>query len=374
MHGTGERSLLGAKTIFTCALVALGAACASNDTTVAPAADAGVADGPLPDAGGGGASGKPNTPGKYPLTLDVDGATREFIVYIPEKARGETLVPIVFMLHGTSGTGDEFFDKSQWREVADAQGFLAVFPSALTYCYTQDSNHDGTIAPDEFEVFTKWAAGQLGTDERPLCTAERLAKLMPEKRALADHPLRDDVMFFDAMLDHLGANYSVDMKRVYATGFSNGAEMTGRLANERSNRFAAIGLASSAMSVTPVPQANPITVIFTLGNMDEEQGPRVGGNPVPLTEQQIMQPAFASAYVAPMLTMLQLDKTYTFSSVTVGGKKTSQWLFAKSAVGASNTFRAVVIEDATHEYPNGTNHPIRLAAQLWEAFKPCALP
>lgn len=373
MQRTSVRTRLGATALVFGVLLQAGidGCSSSGGPGASPSTDAGTSDGPGAD---GATGGQPNVPGKYPITIDLDGSKREFIVYVPEKAKGATKVPVVFMLHGTSGSGEDFFGRSQWKEVADAEGLIAVFPTALTYCYLQDSNHDGTIGPDELEVFTKWAAGQLGTAERPQCGPDRLAKLSPDKRALADHPLRDDVKFFDTMIDYLNANHSVDPKRVYASGFSNGAEMTGRLANDRPNRFAAIALASSAMSVAPVAQTNPITVVFTLGSVDEEQGPRVGGNPVPLAESQITNPAFASSYVAPMLTMLQLDKSYTYSTPTVAGKKTGQWLFAKSTIGKTNTFRAVVIEDVAHEYPNGMNHPVRLAPLLWDVFKTTSLP
>ena len=48
--------------------------------------------------------------GKIRYTTVVDGITREYIVHVPEKYKGDIAVPLVFMLHGTSGSGDEFYE------------------------------------------------------------------------------------------------------------------------------------------------------------------------------------------------------------------------------------------------------------------------
>jgi poly(3-hydroxybutyrate) depolymerase len=44
------------------------------------------------------------------------------------------------------------------------------------------------------------------------------------------------------MIDVLKRNYAVDEDRFYATGFSNGAQFTGRLAAQMSDVFAAFAL------------------------------------------------------------------------------------------------------------------------------------
>ena len=301
--------------------------------------------------------------------------SREVIVYVPEKARGTTPVPVVFMLHGTAQTGEQFFEISQWKELADEQGIIAVFPTALTYCHYDDDNHDGVFPPSERVVVTKWASGKLGGTTRPLCTAEEVAALAPDKRALADHPLEDDVKFIDTILDLLSASYAVDAKRIYASGFSNGAEMTGRLAAERSNRFAAIGCAASVLSVDPPPLDAPVSVVFSVGEDDPKMGDLMDASPIPLTESLITtNTKFANGFVRPFLTLGKLDQEYTYSAPTIAGMKTSQFFFTKSLAGRKNTFRAVIIEKAIHEYPNGINHPIRIAAALWEFFKLEALP
>ena len=50
----------------------------------------------------------------------------------------------------------------------------------------------------------------------------------------------DDVAFTEALIREIGAKYPVDSKRIYATGFSNGGQMSYRVALELSQRIAAI--------------------------------------------------------------------------------------------------------------------------------------
>ena len=48
--------------------------------------------------------------------------------------------------------------------------------------------------------------------------------------------------------------------------------------------------------------------------------------------------------------------------------------FRDIAVGAQNVFIVFVIEDATHQYPNGVNHPVVMTDLLWPIFSRYTLP
>ena len=64
------------------------------------------------------------------------GRLREYLVYVPQKAkaaaqRGEN-VPLVFSMHGANMTMySDVRLLSRWWEVADEEGFIAVFPTGL---------------------------------------------------------------------------------------------------------------------------------------------------------------------------------------------------------------------------------------------------
>ncbi len=78
------------------------------------------------------------------LQPDVNGQQRDTIVYVSWRARQVAQAPVVFMLHGTDGNGGEFYNRSGWREKADAEGLIAIFPSALRHCYFQQDGPGGT--------------------------------------------------------------------------------------------------------------------------------------------------------------------------------------------------------------------------------------
>ena len=339
------------------------------DTGTTDGGDSGAPDGG--DSGGDASPAPTNVPGKYVHTVDLEGSKREYIVYVPEKARGTTRVPVVFMFHGTSGDGEKFYAISHWKETADAQGFVAVFPSALTYCLSEDDNGDGDFTdPGERKVTTKWSAGKLGDPAvMPLCSAADLAALPAPQRALADHPLRDDIAFVKAMLDHLATGYATDAKRIYASGFSNGGQMTSRLAVDMSDRFAALAAHAGPMWTDPKP-ARPLTFYFSVGSLDDRFLAYLGGASIPLAESTMTSPLF-TVITSDYLKQEQLAATYVYDKPRAD---VARWTWSTSTVGAKNKFVSALLENCTHEYPNGKNHPIVMADVLWELFAKESLP
>jgi polyhydroxybutyrate depolymerase len=79
----------------------------------------------------------------------------------------------------------------------------------------------------------------------------------------------DDVAFFNALIDQLSKDYSVDQQRIYAIGISNGGFMVQRLACQLSNRIAAVcSIAASRLENMPYSPATPIPIMFVLGTAD----------------------------------------------------------------------------------------------------------
>ena len=89
--------------------------------------------------------------------LSVDGYPREFFQYVPASAAAApgTPVPMVMMFHGSSGNGYQFSRISGWKEKADAEGFVALFPTGLEYFVTEDGKNRWS---------TKWNAYSLAAD------------------------------------------------------------------------------------------------------------------------------------------------------------------------------------------------------------------
>jgi len=283
-------------------------------------------------------------------------------------------VPVVFMIHGTSGSGEKFYNISGWREKADAEGFIAVFPSALSYCLGDDEDYDHVVEADEFKVTTKWAAGALGTASMPLCTDAQIAGLSATRQAsIESRRVRDDVAFFDAILASIEAELPVDPRRLYVSGFSNGAQMSGRLLMERSSTFAAFAMAAGGPSV-PGPAARPAPVVFSVGSMDDGFRTAIGVSELPL-DASLASLAPLNALVGTVTSAVQLDPTrYTFATGPVRGKTVSTFTYSRSLIGAGNQLVVAVVEDATHQYSNGENHPVVMTDFLWPFFSQYVLP
>ena len=191
----------------------------------------------------------------------VDGATRRFIAYVPATApvTGPRR-PVVFMFHGSSGTGGRFLRISGWREQADATGLVAVFPTGLRYRVLDSGRRS-----------TKWNDGDLAAEvdlgERP-------------RGYPADAPFpADDVGFSDAILTELDAHLRIDRRRIFASGFSNGADFAARLAVERSTviaaaGFSAGGLGAPAAPARPVPMAHDARHRATTASSRRPRSPR----------------------------------------------------------------------------------------------------
>lgn len=140
-------------------------------------------------------------------TLEFDGIERDYILYVPASYSEGNPVPLVFNFHGyTSNAGDQAF-YGNFTRIADKEGFLVVHPQG-----TKDFN-----GINHFNV--DWGNSNV-----------------------------DDVGFTNALIDKIISEYSVDEKRLYSTGFSNGGFMSYKLACELSTRIAAVASVSGTVT------------------------------------------------------------------------------------------------------------------------------
>lgn len=140
-------------------------------------------------------------------------------------------VPLVILLHGSTGTGAEMLRDSHLAETADRHGFVVAAP-------------DGGIAADRGFV---WNIPGVPT----------VTGSMPARGA------RDDVRYLTGLIDRLVATGCVDGARVYATGLSGGGRMTSWLGCVAARRFAAIapvvGLRAGRPLASDVSRPDPAT-------------------------------------------------------------------------------------------------------------------
>ncbi len=175
----------------------------------------------------------PLTPGDHLRSLEVDGRTRSYHVHVPPQYDSKKPTPVVLAYHGALTNGLMMSVFSDLNDKADAAGFLVVYP-----------NGTGTA-----KRMLVWNAGGI-------------------RNKVTDGKL-DDVAFTARVLDDLEAAAAVDVKRVYATGMSNGGMMCYRVAAELSNRIAAIAPVGGTMAIENPHPARPVPVIHFHGTDDK---------------------------------------------------------------------------------------------------------
>jgi polyhydroxybutyrate depolymerase len=134
--------------------------------------------------------------------------------------------PLVVMLHGASGTGEQAEKSYGWDQLADSAHFVVAYPDGVGHTW----NGHGCCG-----------------------------KAMRENV--------DDVGFITAMVGQISAGLPIDKSRVYAAGFSNGGIMSYTLACN-TGIFAAIGPDSATM-LDACTAPHPTSVIHIHGTADK---------------------------------------------------------------------------------------------------------
>lgn len=212
----------------------------------------------------------PLRPGEYRWEGPYDGRTRSLLLYVPASYTGSTPVPVVFVFHGGFGSGAQAAEAYGWREKAEAEGFLAVFPDGVGRVQTWNAVH---------------------------CCGAALEEDV------------DDVGFVRYMVEGLSAVARVDRARVYAAGMSNGGMLSHRIAAELSDVFAAAAPVAGTIGgrarrgapiETVVPPSRPVPVILFHG-VEDRNVLYFGGpseSPIPTTRVDLSQEESAAFWAA----------------------------------------------------------------------------
>jgi polyhydroxybutyrate depolymerase len=170
----------------------------------------------------------------------VGGVKRSYAIHLPATATNRLAVPLVFVLHGAGGQGDQALNIYKWIAKADSEGFIVVAPDATRV--------NPELPPSFLYNPTVWNDGSgRGGD------AIRAS---------------DDVALIDALIEHIASRYPIDRRRIYATGFSSGASMVQRLGVERAKVLAAIAPVAGHLWSGEVRPERGISVLYLVGNAD----------------------------------------------------------------------------------------------------------
>jgi polyhydroxybutyrate depolymerase len=160
----------------------------------------------------------------------IDGTERKALVYLPaspEKAGA----PVVFAFHGHGGT---------MQSASRTFAYHSLWPEAIVV-YMQGLPTPGKVDPE--------------------------GKLPGWQRIAGDQKDRD-LKFFDAVLADLKKENTVDEKRIYATGHSNGGLFTYLLWSARGDVFAAVA-PSAGISIGGMKGLKAKPALHVAGEKDE---------------------------------------------------------------------------------------------------------
>jgi polyhydroxybutyrate depolymerase len=172
-------------------------------------------------------------PGDHSRTVEVESVRRSYLVHVPPQYDPATPTPVVLAFHGGGANADNMVVFSGLNEKADQAGFIVVYPAGS----------------GRLQRMLTFNAGNC-------CGHAAVSNV-------------DDVAFTRTLLDDLAEAVNVDPRRVFATGMSNGAMMSYRLASELSDRIAAIAPVAGPMGTKECHPNRPVPVMHFHGDADE---------------------------------------------------------------------------------------------------------
>lgn len=273
-------------------------------------------------------------------TLTVDSVQRQVILVRPTTAPPAGGYPLVFMFHGTSQDGEKFYTDSKWKELAQVENFVVVFPSSLAYCIDEDGHQFTT---------TKWNNGDL------------------QKLACPGQNLKNDVHFVEAMLDTITRALPINRRMIYATGFSNGGAFTSKIGIEMSDVFAAVTAVGGALD--DLDSARPeyyIPTWFMLGTKDDKWLKAVehlGITELPFNDSTLY---LLKGVLGRYLGALGLDTAHT---LTVTPKTRTERFSTPLGSEPASEFAFTLVDNMFHVYPDGVNDPFEVAPIFWQFFR-----
>ena len=161
-------------------------------------------------------------------TFTIDGVQRQALVFAPTKKT--THPPMVFGWHGHGGA---------MTSCVNMYNFQTAWPEAVVV-YPQGLPSPAANDPQGLKNGFQWRPGESGDR---------------------------DLKLFDAMRKKIGNDFSVDPKRVYTMGFSNGGMFSYLLWSQRHGQFGAVGIIEGAVMPEDKP-LKPMAAFVAAGKKD----------------------------------------------------------------------------------------------------------
>lgn len=261
--------------------------------------------------------------------FQFDGQNRSYIVYTPASFNPGTPVPLVFVLHGLTQTGQAIMNVSNFNAIADTANFILVYPDGIGNSWNINANLPGASTTN-------------------------------------------DIGFIEALIDTISANYSIDQNRIYSCGFSAGGFMSHMLACKSSRCFAAIASVAGTMTDSVYNTCSPLfnlPVLQIHGTSDNIVNFNGSLGNKSATDVVDFWKSFNGCNVAPVITSLPNTSLLDFSTVQ---------LLDYSPCTNDNLVQMLKVNGGGHQWPGtssllgglGTiNMDINASAEIWNFFR-----
>lgn len=261
--------------------------------------------------------------GTLDRTLSSGGVTRHYLLHVPTSYQQNNSVALIINFHGFNSNSKQEENLTGMSAKADREGFIVVYPDGIN---------------------STWFAGP-GKDGQ------------------------QDQQFIRDLIASLESQYSIDPKRIYATGISNGGGMTNRLGCDMADLVAAIAPDSGAYNFwQDCKPSRPVPVLAFHG-LDDNIVPYDGGTP------KLMEPPIEE-WAASWATINGCSSTPSITtpvdSVTV-----------RTWSGCENSADVILYTLANHghSWPGSPVMPKSITSQavnatdlMWDFFKTHPMP
>jgi polyhydroxybutyrate depolymerase len=258
--------------------------------------------------------------------LSIDAGRGEVPLYVPSGYGSNSPVPLIVLLHGYGSSGAQQNGYLRISEMVDHYGFVLATPDGM-----QEAGGRNARFWNASEACCNFYATDL-----------------------------DDSAYVLAIINAIKAQYSIDSRRIYLIGHSNGGFMSYKTAHEYSDVIAGIAslAGAEATSAQPAP-AHPVHILQIHGTADGTiayNGGDLQGNAYPSAKETVARWAAYNGCSADgvITATLDLDRSLDglettvtrFSNNCQPGGSAELWTIADGAhiPQISDVFPAEVVE------------------------------
>jgi polyhydroxybutyrate depolymerase len=304
--------------------------------------------------------------------IDVDDLSRNFIVHLPKGYDPQQHYPVVILLHGRNQTAEDMEQLTHFNQLADRNGVIAIYPNATRGQWNIGVRPEPLSDMGPRRGYGRrggWGGYPGGGGGYPgggypgggggnpggggsQGGGQNGGQNPDDENRKRPEPV-DDVAFLNQMLDQLALKYSVDTRRIYATGLGEGGFMALRVGCSMADRVAAIAPVGAelpkAMICLP---SRPVPALF-LDGTDDPIVPYGGGTYKPGRFHLLSAEDSAKAW-AKFDRCEEKPAQGKLPAADKGGKETRTFTFSACHDNAQVALYAV--KDAGNTWPGGEQY------------------